>query len=506
MASLKTHPLFIFIITIIIILIIIIMVMKMFVDREEELREIRERLSREGFELIVIYGRRRIGKTSLALEAVKGLEHIYYLAIEGDNLRHFKRRASEKIPKVKYAEEDWEAIFHFLRDKIVIIDEFQNLIKEDPKVLSKFQRIVDVMLKGTNAKVILLGSSVSMVRDKVLSYNSPLYGRRTASMKLRPLKFVHLSEFFPKAGRRELVEIFGFADGIPFYLERVRTPFWKWLQGELSMGGSFLLDEVDFMLKYEFSEVSTYKKILEAIAWGKNTMKEIKDYSGLKYSDITPYLRNLMEVEMVRKEVPVTDPQKSRRGRYYLSDNFLSFWFRYIFPNLSSIEEGLFDVGLIRRDYDQYLGQIYERIGREFVADLAKKGKLPLRPQIIGKWWHKGEEIDLVLIDEKRKKAMLGEVKWKDLEEKEIYRILNDLERKAEKIPLEGYEIQYFILGRKIQGKEEVEECLLYDLEDILPRVSLRPRDLSDVYAEKEESKGHQGQHLGPDHTKSPSS
>jgi len=444
------------------------MIIKRFVNREEELKSIRERLERKGFELIIIYGRRRIGKTRLILEAVKSLEHVYYLAVEGDNLKHFKRQASKVVPELKYSEEDWEAYFHFLRDKVVIIDEFQNLIKENPKIISIFQRIVDEILVNTNTKLVLLGSSVSIIGDKVLSYKSPLYGRRTASLKLGPLRFIHLREFFPKASPRELVEIFGLTDGIPFYIEKVKIPFWNWLEKELSRKDTFLLDEMDFLMKYEFTEISTYKKILEAIAHGKNTMKEIKDYLKMRHSDITPYIANLIEVGLVRKEIPITESPRSKKGRYYITDNFTRFWFRYIFPNLSGIEEGVFDIGLIKKDYDTYLGHIYERIAREFMVDLAKKNALPVKPQKIGKWWHKGEEIDLVLINESEKKAMLAEVKWKDLSERDVYRIVSGLEKKADIIPLEGYEIFYCVIGRKIKDKEEVsKEALVYDLKDI---------------------------------------
>ena len=444
------------------------MIIKRFVNREEELKSIRERLERKGFELIIIYGRRRIGKTRLILEAVKSLEHVYYLAVEGDNLKHFKRQASKVVPELKYSEEDWEAYFHFLRDKVVIIDEFQNLIKENPKIISIFQRIVDEILVNTNTKLVLLGSSVSIIGDKVLSYKSPLYGRRTASLKLGPLRFIHLREFFPKASPRELVEIFGLTDGIPFYIEKVKIPFWNWLEKELSRKDTFLLDEMDFLMKYEFTEISTYKKILEAIAHGKNTMKEIKDYLKMRHSDITPYIANLIEVGLVRKEIPITESPRSKKGRYYITDNFTRFWFRYIFPNLSGIEEGVFDIGLIKKDYDTYLGHIYERIAREFMVDLAKKNALPVKPQKIGKWWHKGEEIDLVLINESEKKAMLAEVKWKDLSERDVYRIVSGLEKKADIIPLEGYEIFYCVIGRKIKDKGEVsKETLVYDLKDI---------------------------------------
>ncbi len=175
--------------------IIITEIMK-FVDREEELKALKDRLNSDNFELVVIYGRRRIGKTRLVLEAVKNREHIYYLAVEGENLKHFKRFASKVVPEVEYVQEDWESYFHFLKDKIVVIDKFSNLIKENPKVVSTFQCIVDLELKNTKTKLILLGSSISMMSDKVLSYKSPLFGRRTALMKLKPLKFFHLRESF----------------------------------------------------------------------------------------------------------------------------------------------------------------------------------------------------------------------------------------------------------------------------------------------------------------------
>jgi len=246
-----------------------IIVIIMFVDRKEELERLKEKLESDKFELIIIYGRRRIGKTRLILEAVKNMEHIYYLAVEGDNLRHFKRFAMRVVPQIEFVKEDWEAYFNFLRDKIIVIDEFPNLIKEDPKIISLFQRIVDLTLKDTKTKLILLGSSISMINDKVLSYRSPLYGRKTSTIKLKPLKFLHLREFFPKASWEELVEIYGFADGMPYYLEKINLPFWKWLQEELKKSDSFLKDEVDFLMRYEFENVSVYKKILEAIAFGK---------------------------------------------------------------------------------------------------------------------------------------------------------------------------------------------------------------------------------------------
>jgi hypothetical protein len=433
-----------------------------FVDRIEELKTLKDRLNSNEFELIIIYGRRRIGKTRLILEAVKDTEYIYYLAVEGDNLRHFKRFASRTVPEIAYVQEDFESYFNFLKNKIVIIDEFPHLIKEDSKVVSIFQRIVDLILRDTKTKLVLLGSSISMMSDRVLSYSSPLYGRRTSSIKLKPLKLFHLKELFPDLSWEELVEIYGFTDGIPYYLEKVKPPFWKWLEKELKSPDTFLKDEVDFLMKYEFSEASTYKKILEAIASGKTTPKEIRDHIKAKHSDITPYLKNLIETEFVTRETPVNESPNSRKGRYYVADNFVTFWFRYIYPNLSAIEEGAFDITEIRQNYSQYLGLVFEKVAKQFLVELNRHGGLPFKFSRIGRWWHKSEEIDLVALNEREKRALFVEVKWRKLNGNEVERLLKNLERKAELIKLNGYEKHYGIIAREV----EVKKHLVWDLRD----------------------------------------
>ncbi|WP_087038080.1 ATP-binding protein [Thermococcus litoralis] len=439
-----------------------------FVDRREELKSLREKLKGEGFELIVIYGRRRVGKTRLVLEAVKDLPYVYYLAVEGDNLRHFRETAERVFPEVRYSREDWEGTLHALKGKVIVIDEFPNLIKEDPKVLSVFQRAIDLDLLNSRTKLVLLGSSVGMMTEKVLSYKSPLYGRRTGSMKLKPMSFFALKKFFPDASWEELVEVYGLTDGIPFYITRVKLPFWEWLEKELSDPVSFFRDEVDFLLRYEFSEIGTYKRILEAIALGRTTPKEIRDFTGMKHSDITPYLRNLIAVDLVVREVPVTEKPTSKRGRYYLADNFLAFWFRFIYPNLSRIEEGTFDVAEIKQDYPHYLGRVFEKVARQFLIELNKAGKPPLRFIKIGRWWRKGEEIDLVALNEREKKALFVEVKWKDLRGREARGILKDLERKAELVGLDEWEKYYGLVAKRVEGKGELREegWQVWDLRD----------------------------------------
>ncbi|NAS89892.1 hypothetical protein C4E24_09240, partial [ANME-1 cluster archaeon AG-394-G21] len=230
-----------------------------FINRKDELDAIKAKLNGPDLDLYAIYGRRRIGKTTLALASVQGKDFIYYLATEENNLKKLKDVASRVEPRIKYVEADLEAIFNFLKDKIIIIDEFPNLIRENPKVVSELQRIVDVLLANTKTKLILLGSSISMMESQVLSYHAPLYGRKTGQLKLSAMKFVELTDFFPGSTTEERIEIYGFSDGIPYYLAKINYPFWEWLDAELKKVDTFLKSEIDFIMKYEFSDVKTYK-------------------------------------------------------------------------------------------------------------------------------------------------------------------------------------------------------------------------------------------------------
>ncbi|MCD6477143.1 MAG: ATP-binding protein, partial [Candidatus Aenigmarchaeota archaeon] len=381
-----------------------------FKNREKELIELKEVLGSEKFELFITYGRRRIGKTELILNATKKKKRIYYLATTENNLERFYNVCLKHDKKIADLKKDFEVLFDYIKDKydVVIIDEFQNLIKENENYLNIFQSIVDTKLKNSKLKLFLLGSSVSMMTSKVLSYKSPLYGRRTGSLNLKAVSFFDLIKFFPKSNAKKLIEIFGFADGIPFYLVRIDQDFWSWLNKELTKQRTYLKDEVDFLVRYEFDDPSTYKLILEAIAKNNTKLNEIKNFIKVKRTDISPYLKNLIEIGLVKRIVPITENIKSRKGRYYISDNFLKFWFKYIYPNLSSIEEGIFNINIIKKDYDNYLGFIFEDVAKQFIVN-----KKIIDFQKIGKWWHKDKEIDVIALDNNKKEILLCECKWK---------------------------------------------------------------------------------------------
>ncbi len=428
-----------------------------FKDREKELSELSDVLSSRRFEFIILYGRRRIGKTELILKATENRGRIYYLAVGARNLDRFHSLCARHYPEVSKLRTDWEVLFEFLENKaeVVVIDEFQNMIHEDANILNVFQSIIDITLKDSELKLFLLGSSVSIMTSRVLDYDSPLYGRRTGSMELKAVSFFDLERFFPAAGTRELVEIYGFADGIPFYLIEIDGPFWKWLEGELTKERSLLRGEVDFLMRYEFKDVSTYKIILEAIAHGKTKLNEIKNFIKVKRTDITPYLRNLIEVGMIKRVVPVTENPKSRLGRYYLNDNFLKFWFRYIYPNLSSIEEGIFDINVVKEDYSNYLGGVFEEVARQF---LIKERERIFYFSKIGKWWHKDKEIDIVALSDATKEILFVECKWRNLTCWQAEKILDDLSEKVKFVQWNSdSRKEYFgIVAKKIEGKGDL--------------------------------------------------
>lgn len=406
-----------------------------FRDRKNETKELMERLNSKKFEFIIIYGRRRVGKTELVLHVSKHKKTVYYLTVGKNNLERFYNACLEFDGNIKNLRSDFEVLLDYLKDKaeIVIIDEFQNLIKEDKNILNLLQAVIDTKLKNSGLKLILLSSSVSMITSKVLDYQSPLYGRRTSSMKLKPVSFFDLKEFFPDKKTEELVEIYGFSGGIPYYLIRIDAPFWKFLGREIKEG--FLKDEIDFLMKYEFEDSNTYKLVLEAIAQGSTKLGEIKNFIKVSRTDLSPYLQNLIEVDLITREVPLTENVKSRNGRYYLKDNFLKFWFKYIYPNLSGIESGAFNSELIKNNFSEYLGGVFEEISKQYLIKTRFFGFISL-----GKWWFKERGIDILALNESRKEALFGECKWKDkvnplevlgaLEEKAKFVRWHDAERK----------------------------------------------------------------------------
>ncbi|NJE10625.1 ATP-binding protein [Thermococcus sp. MAR1] len=454
-----------------------------FIDRKRELEFLERAYSSNRAEFLVIYGRRRIGKTELLLHFVRDKPHVYFLATERpyrDNLRELQRLLSEFLGDRlfgKVAFEDIDELLMAFAERIgderaiLIIDEFPLLIEHHHPVLSPLQKAWDLKLSETRIMLILCGSSVSAMESEVLAYKSPLYGRRTGQWRLTEIPFFHIGEFLPGYTVENLVKVYGITGGIPAYLLQFspEKSFDENVVEKVLSKGAFLYEEAEFLLREELREPANYFAILQAIASGRSRFGEIVNSTGLDKSLVSKYLAVLQRLGIVEREVPVTATLKeaSKRGLYSITDNYFAFWFRYVLPNKGYLEAGLAEEVWERSksDFNAYMGFIFEKLIRNPEVFLRLTS---FRFTKLGRWWRKGEEIDIVSLNEMEKRALLIEVKWKELSEREARGILKDLERKAGLVGLEGWEKSYGLVAKSLEGKEELraEGWLLWDLED----------------------------------------
>lgn len=416
--------------------------MNSFVDREEELKFLSDEYGKKGSSLVILYGRRRNGKTTLIEEFIRNKKAIYFLATEEDeknNLDSFKNRIFETysvdiLPEIKTFEEAFRFIVKIDKKPLIVIDEFQYLTMANSAFASIFQKIWDTILKNTNAKVILCGSFIRMMEEQTLNYNSPLYGRRTGQIKLKQIRFKDYNKFYKKMDFKKLVEYYAVTGGVPKYIELFKNEkdIFTAIKNSVINKNSFLYEEPEFLMKKEVKEVGTYFSIIKVIASGASKLGEIAERLNVKQTSLTNYLKTLIELEILRREVPVTEtnPEKSKRSIYKINDNFIRFWFRFVYPNKDQIEIGNTDyvLNLIKRNFvDNHLSFVYEDVCKEIVSN-----DKALKIDKIGKWWDKEEEIDIVGISSIQKKLYIGECKWTN--KKMNTTVLNRLKSKSERI------------------------------------------------------------------------
>lgn len=398
-----------------------------FVNREEELAILERLYQEKGFHFVPIYGRRRIGKTRLIQEFIKDKKAIYFLAdsvSEAEQLKNLGKIAGEYSNDpflIEVGFKDWYQFFRYIRDRhtgrlIFVIDEFPYLVNSNPAIASIFQKGIDEHLKQTDIFLILMGSSIGMMEKEVLFYKAPLYGRRTASLELKEMDFHALQGFFHDRDYDELVKIYSAFGTVPAYIEKIHPKYdiFRNIRELILDKGTFLYNEVEYILREELREPRNYFVILKAIAHGKRKLSEIMNETGFEKSLVARYLDILRSLRFVEKEIPLTEkyPEKSKQGLYRLHDKFFTFWFKYVFPNRSWLEIGNVDyvLKLIRDTFEHHISTIYEDVCKDQSRDLMKTGFM--RYTTIGKWWSKTEEMDIVALDEETKTAYFGECKW----------------------------------------------------------------------------------------------
>lgn len=451
-----------------------------FIGRSSELTLLDRLWQSEKAQFLVLYGRRRVGKTRLLAEwisrkpvAQQPAKVIFWVADQDNqesHLRQFSRLIFETaypglpVPE-NFAFTNWDEIWNQLAEiaragrVAVLIDEFSYVMESNPALASNLQRAWDSLLEKSDIFLCLSGSHLGMMERGILSGQAPLYGRATGILELKPLPFGMTARFFPNYSAEERVALYSVFGGIPHYWRQIETRHSvSWNVDTLVFSPGGIYRDEDIILLHDFvREPQNYVSILKAIASGYGTPKEIETATGIRNVHVGQYLSNLVDTGYVVRRTPVTASDKSRLGRYAISDPFLRFYFRFVASRLSQIALGqnMQASEELRRHWVDFIGAYtWEEICREWALRASNiPGALPLYPDQIDSAWTKEVQIDVVGVNFMKRHLILGECKWTGQREKAS--VLRELvESKAAKIIPPGA-WQIFHLGFSKEGWNE---------------------------------------------------
>ena len=376
--------------------------MEHFVDRETEFDQLTDCYQSETADFVVIYGRRRLGKSELVRQSIADRDDaIYYQAVEStaaNQREQFVETASAQFPSLRNVRRDWEALLEALgeQDAVVVIDEFPFLIEEDESLPSRLQRAWDLKLQETGMTLVLVGSSISVMEDKVLSGSAPLYGRRTATIDLKPLSVGDAREFFPDYDAETAITAWAIYGGTPYYLQTIDPgqEVSQNVQESILSERGLLYSEPEFLLRTELRQPNTYYSILRALAHGRRTPNEIAGMAGVESASLSTYLQKLRRLRLVERHIPLTESATaSKRGRYRISAPLFRFWFRFVYGNqdqLRILGEKAYEE-LVASELADYVSPLFERLCQRMLPTLVDR-----QFRDVGQWWFKEHELDVL--------------------------------------------------------------------------------------------------------------
>lgn len=473
--------------------------MNRFVGRQSELDSLREIAARSGAQFLLVYGRRRVGKTTLLLKWAEemGLPLIYWVAARDSaaNVRLGVTRAvwtwaypgSQSVPRFETWAQVFEAIANLIGDQrvILILDEFAYAVESDSSLPSYLQAAWDHQFKQSNVILVLSGSHIGMMVN-LLGYQAPLYGRFTAHLHLKPLPFAATADFFPHYTAAERVAVYAILGGVPAYLERFNDAesISRNVQREVMSSTGIFRIEPFFLLSDEVREPRNYAAVLRAIGEGHHTLDAITLAVGLTKQHVSSYLSRLQELHLVERRVPATVPLirvgRSHQGLYHLRDHYHRFYFRFLEPHRHLLEQGQTDFvwQQIQAQMRAFVGATaFEELCRAWVWRQVAAHRFPFLPQNVGAHWGKGVQVDVVAISWQDKAVLLGEAKWStDPAEKIVIRQLIESKtpRVLDALPDggEGWAVHFAFFARAgftgaAQAEAKEHGALLVDLETL---------------------------------------
>ena len=420
-----------------------------FIGREKELTDLDELYAQNRFQLFVLYGRRRVGKTTLLNEFCKDKDSIFYSAEQSNNklnlekfselvFNFFNERNLEPFSSwtnaLSYIDE------HQKNKRIVlVIDEFPYLVKKNKALLSELQHLIDHRLGNGNLFMVLCGSYMGFMEKEVLGSKSPLFGRRTGQLHMKPFNYQTSIKFLNRFTDEEKLTLYGAFGGTPFYLQQIASDetFEENIKRAFLKNTSYLYEEPLLLLRQEVQEPGVYSAIIEAIAGGYTKANEISTKIGEDAAKCLKYIKTLCELGILYKETPFGEKESSRKTLYGISDFMFRFWYRYVFTNRTLIETGAKEAVWMKRiepDYNNHMGLVFEKICMDYLNVQNGKGQLPILFTSIGRWWGTNpatrNQVEIDLIANDGKDYLIGECKWRN--EKLDLAVLQDLKQKAD--------------------------------------------------------------------------
>jgi len=403
----------------------------MFIGRERELLSLSKLYNSDKFEFVVIYGRRRVGKTALINQFIRDKRAIYFMGVESNNKQNLENFSASIF---EYKTDDGsgmlfasfqnalEYVFKLAEQERIIlaIDEYPYVARSSRSLASTIQLMIDKYHNDSKLMLILCGSSMSYMEDQVLSYKAPLYGRRTAQIKLLPFNFDETCRYFNNFNDEDKALIYGITGGTPQYLLQMddKLSIKENVKNTFLNPSSSLFEEPENLLKQEVREPALYNAIITSIAGGASRLSEISNKVGVETNICSAYLKSLLTLGLVRKETPYGE-KASRKSIYVIEDNMFRFWYRFVPENSSIISRGAAELAYkrIEPNLPDYMGKVFEEICAQYLWRQLLIGQLPVQFSALGRWWgndpeeKKQAEID-IMGQQDQNTALFAECKW----------------------------------------------------------------------------------------------
>lgn len=444
----------------------------MFIGRERELASLNQLYQSDKFEFAVVYGRRRVGKSALLNQFIQDKKSIYFMGVESNaaqNLENFSKSIMEfgtGIP-AEMAFVSFQAALAYVfqlaeKERLILaIDEYPYVARSSKSLASTLQLLIDQYKDSSKLMLILCGSSMSYMEDHVLAYKAPLYGRRTAQMKILPFDFEDVCRYYKNFSDEDKALAYGIVGGTPQYLLQMddRRSIEENIKNTFLNPISFLFEEPENLLKQEVREPALYNAIITAIAAGASRMAEISTKVGEDTSVCVTYLKNLTALGLVRKETPYGE-KTSRKSIYFIDDNMFRFWYRFVPENISTIVRGAIDTVYKRIEphLSNYMGKVFEEICKQYLWKLLITGKSPVEFKELGRWWGTDSstrsqvEID-IMGEENQDIVLFAECKWTN--EKVDVGVLEKLAEKSRLFYYRNVHLYLFAKNGFTKGCEE---------------------------------------------------